>query len=352
LAFRNQEQLLRLVCHDSMEAIHNQVLLPARAELDRQYLRNGSLRRDLRILAETFLCVARFRNRSAFDVDVEGLLATHPHPAGGSGAKVTLAREQPPARIPSSSAMKVLIAGGCQVTGFPVGQENSFPHLIRARLARAGVAIDCRAIPYLAFARFSRLAAECRQWKPDTLVLQVGHYEMTPGRRIRKLVPALSRRRKRPVPGATPDRMPVRVFSRRSLEARLWLGLRSLADLLSASSLVDMAQFQRELEAFFAKVSTLDVENVIVLGPLPCADRLSMRYRLRAEPMYRELAARHGFVYMDLMDLEPPSSDDSFAPAAFFSDYYHLGAAGQQKVAGEVAVELLITCSSTEAVAS
>lgn len=74
LAFRNQEQLLCLVYRDNIEDVHNQLLLPARCEVDSAYLRAATFRSDLRVILETICCVAHSRRKGPFDADLKSLL--------------------------------------------------------------------------------------------------------------------------------------------------------------------------------------------------------------------------------------------------------------------------------------
>ena len=67
------------------------------------------------------------------------------------------------------------------------------------------------------------------------------------------------------------------------------------------SAYFDAADFQRRLSTFCGEVAALGLSRVVLLSPLPCADRVFMRNRLQVVEHFRQEGKRFGFVYVDVM---------------------------------------------------
>lgn len=79
------------------------------------------------------------------------------------------------------TAYKILFAGGCHVTGYPVGAEFGFPKVALDFLENNGIHGDMKSLGPLPISHPERLVDLCNDYKPDVLVLQIGNYETTPG---------------------------------------------------------------------------------------------------------------------------------------------------------------------------
>jgi len=74
--------------------------------------------------------------------------------------------------------IRILFAGGCQVSGYPGAEGHGFPVLVGESLATGGAKVEVHTLAYLRLAHRRRLIAKCREVQPDVLVLQLGHFEL------------------------------------------------------------------------------------------------------------------------------------------------------------------------------
>jgi hypothetical protein len=75
-----------------------------------------------------------------------------------------------------TTPIRVLVAGGCHVDGYLVGPKHSFPQLTINQLSSHSTC-QLRSIGYMRLNSVKVLMGECQSFRPDILVLQLGHYE-------------------------------------------------------------------------------------------------------------------------------------------------------------------------------
>lgn len=231
----------------------------------------------------------------------------------------------------------ILFAGGCHVIGYPVGEDRSFPSLVRQSLAASGVTATIHRLAYLPLSRPSRLADECAAVRPDLVVFQLGHFELS-GRLSAYLMSALGRRvrehsKSSSMTPACPIASPVLFEWKSELKAAL--------DRVLGHPLVDFDRFEHSLGKMAAVLANSPGARALLLTPLPCADPLSLYYRRASRAAFGRAAAARGFDFVDVLECGPHRRPRRFGPDEFYFDAIHLGAAGHVAVANAVSAALV-----------
>lgn len=247
----------------------------------------------------------------------------------------------PPARVPpprtrERPTMQVLFAGGCHVVGYPIGEAAAFPAAVKQSLQARGVVLEMNRLAYIKLTHAAKLRDACAQYRPDILVLQLGHFELS--RPLSQYLRARLSSGREPAArsGSEPPANPIlrpRLF-------RVIAGIKKMIDSALGQPLVDFARFEAQLHEFLVETKRWAPPDVILLSPLPCADALSMRYRRRAASIMQRLAASHGIQFLDLLSAHPGWS---FGAAGSFYDAIHLGEHGHLHVASAIASRIFAT---------
>ena len=161
---------------------------------------------------------------------------------------------------------KILFAGGCHVAGHPVGSEYAFPRLAAQELEREGIPCEISCVPHVPLHRPEMVVSACREFRPDTLVLQPGNYEVTKNLRSYLMSPLRGRKEKRKS-SASAGVHPVGRF-RFLVEARV----KQIVDCVLWHPLVDFQLLGSKMEQFLAAVAHCGPEKVLVMSSTPCAD--------------------------------------------------------------------------------
>lgn len=232
--------------------------------------------------------------------------------------------------------LRILFAGGCHVNGYPIGAEFAFP-AIALRQLNSQFSCESRHISHLTLSRLELLLAESRSFRPDVLVLQLGHFEsgLWLRQRTRKLLNRLLSLTKTPRTMSDSDSM-----SRGTLPGSLWRvqsWLRIAGDkLLSCAGFPPYAlsEFPHHLRRFLAEVRSLSVPHVLVLSPFPCLDRGIMMRRRAMHACLATEAARNNYQFLDMTgDLSDPQP----LHASICADAFHLGIEGARRVGTKLA---------------
>lgn len=229
---------------------------------------------------------------------------------------------------------KILFAGGCHVAGHPVGSEYAFPRLAAQELEREGIPCEISCVPHVPLHRPEMVVSACREFRPDTLVLQPGNYEVTKNLRSYLMSPLRGRKEKRKS-SASAGVHPVGRF-RFLVEARV----KQIVDCVLWHPLVDFQLLGSKMEQFLAAVAHCGPEKVLVMSSTPCADPTQYYYRDRARPIIEAAAERHGCEFLDILRLAPKALRGGLGRDQFFADSVHLGVAGQ-RVLGRMVAEHL-----------
>lgn len=221
--------------------------------------------------------------------------------------------------------LRMLVAGGCHVAGYPIGEEYSFVNVAKHILAARKVEAQTITMGRTPVTHATRLAEAIETHRPDVLVLQLGNYETTATfKQYFRRVLGLTKKVDSNVSTLAADaEFPGEVKWRLKCRVKLWM------DLLLRHQLVQVPAVARLLAMTFDHVALTRVPHVIVLSPLPCADPLYMRYRRELAGLFERESAARNFTYVDL--LETPGE------AKFFADATHLNRKGQHWVGQAVA---------------
>lgn len=227
--------------------------------------------------------------------------------------------------------MSISFVGGCHVSGFPYSSENGFASIAATLLGLGNDEFTVQELIHLGHA--AKVIAKFSDQLPDTLVLQMGHFETSRGfsvlRKPRSLAPTQTP--PRPASSTYPVRLqPMtpkwEVLNVIKLQLSVLLGTRYF----------DPVAFRARLHVFCETIAGLPIRQVVLLSPLPCADRVFLRNRLAVMEAYRLEAERFGFVYLDAMNplLSAAIGRD------IFSDPFHLSLKGHL-VLGQLIAEHL-----------
>lgn len=244
-------------------------------------------------------------------------------------------------------SMRILFAGGCQVSGYPWSEEYGFPALVGELLERAGYGVEVHTLPYLPLTHRPKLVAKCEEVRPDVLVLQLGHAELT-----RKLSKYLKRRigggKRAPSKEST---IPAQL-RKGALGFHFKASVKMAIDWLLRHPLVDYRNLEDRWMALLGDIDKLRIPAVLLLSPLPAADPTATYYRKKAEPLFRRLATQYGCTYLNVLDERPAGMVRSFGLNCYFGDPIHLGAVGQRVISEAIALQLRAILSRREEMAA
>lgn len=248
----------------------------------------------------------------------------------------------PPANHRDRGALRILFAGGCHVLGYPLGEDASFPDVVKRRLRQHGTLAELHRLPYMKLTHAGKLQAACAACRPDVLVLQLGHFELS--RPLSQYLRSLLRFGcgGAAKSGAEPPARLVRhahIFQARA-------GMKRAFDWVLGHPLVDFARFEGQLNDLLSHTQRWGPPAVVLLSPLPCADPLSMYYRRRAASIMQRSAHIHGFQFLNLVSLIPALS---FGASEDFFDAIHLGGRGHVRVGEAVSTFIAATPSLSDA---
>ena len=235
-------------------------------------------------------------------------------------------------RANRNETVKILFAGGCHVLDFIVGEKDSFPAYAAERLSEMGIESEIYRLPHVKLSHRQKLANACMEIRPEILVLQLGHFELS-----QSLAQYFKKRfGYRQASGssdstASPSPLPsVKAF-------RFRARLKWLADCCLGHPLADLDQIDSLLNALLESLHRLEIPAIFLLSPLPCTDRTRLYYRQQARPLFSEAAARHQCEFVDVLPLTDTSPLERFGEAEFHYDGMHLGKRGHHALGQAVA---------------
>ncbi len=227
--------------------------------------------------------------------------------------------------------LSVLTAGGCHVAGYPIEKQHSFPNILGDLLGTSGLEVENTCLSHVTFAHGKRLVSAAMGRAPHVLVLQLGNYEtiVTFRHYLAGLIGWHTKRsRDHDRKLAADSRADL------SLSWKLKCAIKMRCDRILRHPLVNFQELRTLLPGFFQAVAVLDLPQVIVLSPLPCADPLYLSYRSRLGRMMKREAELWGFEYIDFLG-HPGRRDEIFV------DPTHLNRLGHELVASALAKAIL-----------
>lgn len=231
-----------------------------------------------------------------------------------------------------SGTPEILFAGGCHVSGFPVGLEHSFSHVALHCLSLQD-AVSPVVLDYVILRSGPRVLAECRERKVELLVLQLGHYEtMLSFRKI------FHRNRSNGSTVAEHIRYapePDKIY-RPTLQSIMMSSCRfALAGILAGlgqnKGLMSEATMSASLDSILTSLEPLALGKVLVISPFSCPDPLTRARRRVVARIFEREAEKHGCVFIDAFGmLESFGRGKAFL--SNFADQYHLSRLGHERV--------------------
>jgi len=236
--------------------------------------------------------------------------------------------------------IRILFVGGCHTSGCSLGEDHGFPMRIGEELAKVGVRVDVRILPHTKLSHRHRILAKCQKERPQILVMQLGHPELTSGIEdyLRQLC-GLPKTRKAQTPDFPVDR-PF-LFHLKSC-------FKALLNHVLCHPLTDLARVEQLWRVLLSDVERLRIPEVLVLSPLPCADRATMYYRRRGLSLFRDLATEYRCRFLDVLTDAPQGRVRNFGPNQYHFDGMHLADGGQTAIGRAVANDLRVVVTSLE----
>lgn len=230
--------------------------------------------------------------------------------------------------------IRLLVAGGCHVGGFPAGEASGFVALAAERLRRTwpGSCFEARTLLHVSLASVKTILTACRQFRPDVLVLQLGHYEssLPLAKRLARLLRVRPVGTGREVSSWTPNYEPnpelcFTETRQRRLKSGLKLAIDSLLRLFGRPAF-EVARLEQPAAAIMAQAKAAGVAHVVVLSPFPALDATIARYRREMRDLLLVEAARQGCHFLDCAAIAHG------APHEYFADDRHLAREGHRRV--------------------
>lgn len=225
-------------------------------------------------------------------------------------------------KIPENPA-GLLVVGDCQALVCPMGPNLGFPD----QLARLLKSPSHTAVGYLKLSQRAKVRDLVRRLRPEILILQMGHFELTG---------------KPPQVTTTPFASPFETRPGRFAWHVRTVG-KIVTNLFFKRSKVDWQALDSEVDLFLRNVSQCASETgtrVILLSPLPCADPISRSLRQQAGYCFQSRTAHYPQVeYLDVLQ-DPLLTRTGFQP---FFDGTHLSAEGHFRLAQLLSRKVLKT---------
>lgn len=232
--------------------------------------------------------------------------------------------------------LRILVAGGCHVVGYPIGEAHSFVTVLGDRLLLSGIDTHVESLAFLPVTHVPRMVEAMRSGRPDVTILQLGNYETTVTFRqyLRRKLGL-----KKEKASSARFHLPPDVTFRQTWLWKAKCAIKLSIDTLLRHDLVDFAQMESRFTIFFDAIKQNAVGEVIVLGPLPCADPLYMRYRDRLSTVMQRLAVTREFHF-----IATPLGEENCD--SYYVDATHLNALGQKRLGNTLATVIGNVCRS------
>ncbi len=233
-----------------------------------------------------------------------------------------------------SPTSRILFAGGCMVTGYPVGEEISLARIALRSLGRRAAELP-RILPYVNLHSGARLLEACREQETEFLILQLGHYETV--RPFRKILFGTSHGTRA---SGINTAVPFVARPHGHYQATLRAQFLNIRRLLLAWALAALGQKKRAfdatsagalLESILAGLDALPLRAVLLLSPFSCPDPVARAYRRELLPIFEAAAQRHNCIYVNVFGMQEAcrQRNDYFNN---FADQFHLSRLGHQRV--------------------
>ena len=257
--------------------------------------------------------------------------------------------------------LRVLAAGGCHVEGFPFGIDQGFFMQALNSLGRPYV------YQYVRQSRLSsprRVLRQCEAFKPQILVLQLGHYEslLYLHKRYARLLKRRNGGSSSEASGSSEssessseeastsfstseiNSMAGRRLSRWSILS--WPVLWALDRYLTISGFphVKLSVAIEQASSYFQAIQQIEIPHVFVVEPFPHADFPLALSRRKLSAVMRKIATEHGFRFVEtakpLKQWSKTNRQGRSWRETLFLDSAHLSAQSHVKVGELLAVAI------------
>ena len=251
------------------------------------------------------------------------------------------------------NSSRILFVGGCHLNGYPVGEGYAFTHVALGCLSEHGEN-PANVLPFFNLRSGPRIVAACREWKPDAVVLQLGHYESP-----RPLKKTLRRKSSKKIhtedPGKVelprPDLQYGRTVFMTTFELRRIAAAGMIIALGRKRRMFDPAAIADSLDSILVSLKDLPLRGIVLVGPFSAPDPVTRCFRRRAVPIFEAAAKKHNCTFVDVFSsLESYPKGPAFH--ANFADPQHLSVLGHQRVGvlvGAALKKVLEQSTATEA---
>ena len=242
-------------------------------------------------------------------------------------------------------APRILFAGGCHLTGFPVGAGLSLVSVALRQLNHPA-AEHPEVLGYANLHSGEQIAAACRARNTQILVLQLGHYETLP--KMKKMLhlggtptcssshPSTSAH-PHPPPD-TPEARFVPTLRIRTVFARRFALGWILRRIGLGHRVFDGPSLGMALDTLLSELDSLGLRTTVVLSPFSCPDPLTRSNRRQAAGLFAQAARRHGCLFLDAFALLEAFKGQDFY--ANFADPNHLSRLGHERIGQALAAVL------------
>lgn len=258
------------------------------------------------------------------------------YPEGGEATMKTKTHQvvQPVVR---QLSLRLIVAGGCHVVGFPFSENNSFSCLLAARLREKYSSVELRTIAYVKMTEPGKVTEALRldenREARTIIVLQLGNFEYTAY--LTSLLPARLKGSVRldSLEMAMADPLPAQsVYPERSESFAYFVAksfLKIPLYLLNRQTGSADALHEANLRAFLQKLPNDAL--ILLLPPLPSLDLATRFLRRRAGPTFVRAATG---LYVTLVEPFSRSDYGVFGSVSkFYYDSIHLNTKGHFHIA-------------------
>ena len=247
---------------------------------------------------------------------------------------------------PPTRKFRIVIAGGCHVYGYPVGEQAGFVRVAERALS-PNFELDLELLPLVRLDAHDGLLQSLRQRLPDLLVLQLGNYEasMRAKKHFRRFVlrrgnvGGIGSSSSSSSSSAGLSLTPETCFNptMRHYASLLCRQAYSLAAALCGKPLCDPKKFKAAHRTLFDSLREFPQLRILMISPLPCADTLVRRHRKRSAQAAEQEAAHAGVDFIDTAAVLASAARASRRDYSIYVDSDHLNGHGHALMGEELA---------------
>lgn len=200
---------------------------------------------------------------------------------------------------PYDTVQSILVIGGCHITGYGVGFQNGFVHLLSDQLSEAGISHKIHIHPYITLDKKEKLCKTIQSVKPDLLLLQAGNYEFSVPSYFRKINSKSSTGTNTAAasPGGSKEDAVLPAFNP-TFRFKVNQLIKHTANSLILYKALKKRFWVRQVDSVFEAIHQMKIKEVIILEPFPTANRVINRYRLIGGSIMKKAAAKFHFRYI------------------------------------------------------